>query len=1000
MNRVRFIIKSTKGYIKPGHKYIRRIGTAGNYKYEYEDINVKENIPKKTKDMILEEDIVKQGGEPDILVDRYDDERYRILFDFNWNDPNWHKLKNTVKEAGAKYDGIGKQWLVTDKVLDKLFDTIDNIAISEEAKNMIDKRRERIEQIKKQQQLENEKKLKAAQESDNEYQNRLNEKAVNNELTYRKNYKLSTDDGKKHSKLLWIDDKGVAHFSKPPKDAKMMDNPWRSNYYTEAKIMALDEDYEPQNWTLNRITREAKKILSMEKVTDINQEIDVKILVKRPEEITDEDCLQILAYAKKAGMIKEVERGENKGKLVIVKNKSNYWDSVSDVDKKIRIIMNKIIGTSTNNYVNNYVMPDKFPLYWFKQGNADFDEMREYYKENADINNLIDSYKDTEHIYAIKLIQMIKDYNKGQANTAMKKLFSERTIGDKTIQEEIKEAKKSGTEIDKFKAKVLSEFDNPNPIPIPKIKEGVNLWSHQNRFLNWMLAANKGVIGADTGLGKTLMTLSYIMKMQAEDKITGGILFLPGSVMYSWEPELRDKFKGKFNILYIDGTVKQKKEAIKRLKKEKFDLVVCSHGLISTSPESLQHKILKDVMDYTKNYALIYDEAHRGLMNMSNFAYKNLKELSNHKYKFLLTGTAARNKPSDVKNLIDLLYPGVLGSTKSFNAKYTQLIGKNKTPVPVNMEAMWDEVKPFCPVMSKYSPLVDVKFPKAIYTTETLKTEPEQEEYIEAAQASMLESLLAVKNPDHLTREESSHIFAVLQKMRETLFDPRMVNDKYNGSSALIDRTIDLIKDKMSVSLVDKEHKPGASIIVSAYKKPFPQYAEMLKEKLGLKDSEIALITAEVDKKKRPQIENDVNSGKIKVLLMGIGAGGVGMNFQKGADSIFLLADPWTYADVKQAADRIVRPGSKYDHVYITDFKFHGSNKASTGISEFVKNKIKIKRAMHEAADIEGLMRQIKETSSFDDYLKALGLTREEYNKIKKQRKIKKSIYIRYIIRM
>jgi hypothetical protein len=264
-----------------------------------------------------------------------------------------------------------------------------------------------------------------------------------------------------------------------------------------------------------------------------------------------------------------------------------------------------------------------------------------------------------------------------------------------------------------------------------------------------------------------------------------------------------------------------------------------------------------------------------------------------------------------------------------------------------------------------------------------------------AARNAAIEALLSVKDPEHLTKEESNHIFAVLGKERRAIFDPRMINPKYNGSSAAIDRTIELIKDKMYQPM--KDGIKEASIIISSFVEPFPIYKKMMMERLGLKDSEIAIITGGVDKKKRPAIENAVNSGKVKVLIMGIGSGGVGLNFQKGADSVFVISDPWTYADKKQAVDRIVRPGSSKDRVYITDFVFQGEGTASADISGFVRGKIETKRAIHEAADTEALVREIAETSSFDDFLKALGLTKEEYQRRRNQKIMKKSI--RYFIK-
>jgi len=1051
-----FIRKSIKGFVKPGHKYIRRTGQSGSYLYEYAEMDIhkqpgktKTEIVKNTAEEVLRaikcladrcdyansldgagfnkfdadfghdlagreslsegqklaalkmlrkyktqlgnagikldfsEDIGVKSDEgadadADILLSPYNDKGYSILFDFKWNDPKWIALKDAVKSAGAVYDSNKKVWHINDEDLPKLFDKVDKIAITNEAKSMIankDKRlaKVQIEEQKKRENVMTEVKKKIVEGEKTE------KKTARDREEFIKNLAKQHPENVAMANMLWIDKAGNAHFEKPKRSIEKFEDAWELYEFFQAKQRILLRGNKPDSWIINDLTKRAKNLIQDKKVKVTNKEIDLKIFTKPINEITKEDCLQILAYAKKTGMLREATRGDKKGKICIEKKNADRWHSVSEIDKKISGILSEVVGWNND----SLALPRRdLAPWWFKEGKPE--------------KGFKDEYNKHEYIYTKKLWEMIQDYNAGKGDINVKQIFGNEVKDDKTLKEQLKEIKQTSGEIDILKGKALKAFNDPSPVDVPGIRPGINLWTHQKKYLSWMLAAGKGVVGADTGLGKTFVTLAYLKKMQIERKIDGGLLFLPGAVMYSWEPEIKEKFNGKAKVLYIDGTITQKIQAIKRLKKEKFDLVICSHGLAGGATGGTQYPLFKKVMESTGNYALIYDEAHKGLLKQGNNAWKNIHNLAKQKHQFLLTGTPARNGCEDVKNLIDLLYPGVLGSTKAFNNKYTKKV--NNILIPKDGDLMWNELKPFCPVMSKYSQQVDVKLPKAIFTTEKLKAEDDQEEYVEASQNAAIQALLSVKDPNHMTREESNHIFAILGNERRAAFDPRMINKSYTGSAAMIDRTIELIKDKMlyTPTAGDKKKKPGGSIIVSSFIQPFPVYKQMLKDRLGLEDSDIAVITGGVDKKKRPLIENDVNSGKTKVLLMGIGSGGVGLNFQKGADSVFVISDPWTYADKKQAIDRIVRPGSMSDRVYITDYEFLGTG-ASAGISAFVRKKIEVKRQMHESADIEALIKQIGETSTFDDYMAALGLTREKYNQMRKQNKVKKSI--RYFIK-
>ncbi|HCK99513.1 MAG TPA: hypothetical protein DHW42_05335 [Candidatus Marinimicrobia bacterium] len=127
--QVRYIVKSIKGYIKPGHKYIRRTGQSGKYKYVYEEISGNfndENINKIAETT------------PIVVVRKVNSDVLRIRFDFKWGDLGWERIKNNVKKSGARFDSGSKSWEISASQIPNLFEYFDDIAISQGAREVWD----------------------------------------------------------------------------------------------------------------------------------------------------------------------------------------------------------------------------------------------------------------------------------------------------------------------------------------------------------------------------------------------------------------------------------------------------------------------------------------------------------------------------------------------------------------------------------------------------------------------------------------------------------------------------------------------------------------------------------------------------------------------------------------------------------------------------------------------------------------------------------------------
>ena len=70
---------------------------------------------------------------------------------------------------------------------------------------------------------------------------------------------------------------------------------------------------------------------------------------------------------------------------------------------------------------------------------------------------------------------------------------------------------------------------------------------------------------------------------------------------------------------------------------------------------------------------------------------------------------------------------------------------------------------------------------------------------------------------------------------------------------------------------------------------------------------------------------NDVNEGKIRVLIGSTFKLGIGANVQSRLKAIHHLDVPWRPADMVQREGRILRKGNQYDEVYIYRYICEGS---------------------------------------------------------------------------
>ena len=114
---------------------------------------------------------------------------------------------------------------------------------------------------------------------------------------------------------------------------------------------------------------------------------------------------------------------------------------------------------------------------------------------------------------------------------------------------------------------------------------------------------------------------------------------------------------------------------------------------------------------------------------------------------------------------------------------------------------------------------------------------------------------------------------------------------------------------------------------ISTPKNSFNIYQELsrrLKER-GIPAREIAFIHSYKSEESRKQLFDEINMGKIRVLIGSTFKLGIGANVQSKLKAIHHLDVPWRPADMVQREGRILRRGNENDEVYIYRYITKGS---------------------------------------------------------------------------
>lgn len=354
------------------------------------------------------------------------------------------------------------------------------------------------------------------------------------------------------------------------------------------------------------------------------------------------------------------------------------------------------------------------------------------------------------------------------------------------------------------------------------------------------------------------------------------LLVVPTSLVSNWQREVA-RFVPDMKVLALHGPDrKQHFDAI-----SEQDLVITTYPLLHRDHEAL----------FAQDYdTVILDEA-QNVKNPTSQAAKLIREVS-ARQRLALTGTPMENNLEELWCIFDWLIPGLLGNRKSFGEKFRKPIEKDKNLT--RQMVLSKRIAPF--VLRRTKDQVVTDLPPRTEIVETVKLTGPQRALYETVRATMHERVREALTKKGLSSSKITVLDALL-KLRQACCDPQLVKLDSAASitaSAKRSRLMEMLE-----SLIAEDRR----VLV------FSQFVEMLRlieTDIKAQGWEYLMLTGQ--SKKRGELVETFQSGKAKIFLISLKAGGVGLNLT-AADTVILYDPWWNPAIERQAMDRAHRIG-------------------------------------------------------------------------------------------
>lgn len=478
---------------------------------------------------------------------------------------------------------------------------------------------------------------------------------------------------------------------------------------------------------------------------------------------------------------------------------------------------------------------------------------------------------------------------------------------------------------------------------------------YQVQAILHLVAMNRFLLGDDTGLGKTLMSISALCFIWAKEPDRKVVILTNKSVVGQWALEF-EKFcsPGEINVLTCVGTPAKRQKIYKA-----FEAATGPTVLIMGYATSRQD--IKHIQEW-KDFILITDEA-TAYKNPSTQTYKVVRHLGKNAVRFwALTATLIKNNLIEGFGIYSLLVPNLFPSSKNkFMNEYCltrlQPIPGSRRQIPVIIGYRKDQIKRFRDKIDPYF-LARAKFDVA-KELPVLQVRQHKCGMTREQEAKYREALAGLLEKDRTDEEVETTKLTSLIYCQQIVDHPELV--ECEGDSDKMKELFDLL---LEGDLADEK-----VIVFSRFRKMVDKLEKIAKKK-KLKTVRVTGDEDEDERKEAMRTFQDPNSD-VRVIWI-TEAAKEGINLQ-AAKALIFYDSPWSAGDYIQILGRMIRIGSQHDRCYAIHMVARGT--IDTKVMGVLRTKMKLieqvmgKRLKGE--DMDGEI-TVSDDNSIDDLFRAL----------------------------
>lgn len=392
------------------------------------------------------------------------------------------------------------------------------------------------------------------------------------------------------------------------------------------------------------------------------------------------------------------------------------------------------------------------------------------------------------------------------------------------------------------------------------------------------LASGIGGILADAmGLGKSLQTIAAYMAMRERDPRYKALILAPKSLMGNWRKEF-EKFTQGVTVLVWDGPNRKKYEHLL----SSCDVVICAYETF---------KLDRGIISEHAFHLLVCDEAQK-LKNPETASHQAVVHFPCG-VQLALTGTPIENRLEDLHSLFAFASKGLLPPLKVFRET---VVKPYKEGDPAAVEHLRQHVNPFILRRTKDEVLTDLP-PKTIVDQLCPMTERQEQFYNDSLQEARFQRDQAAANGDKSAL--SALYLKIITRLRRIAVDPRLVE---GGTGFTADDSGKLLTLRAIMDELDTDEDNKCLI--------FSQWTDCLsvvRDELVARGQPFSYLTGQT-RDRDQQVQNFQEKAGIRYFLLGLKAGGVGLNIT-AANTVIMMDPWWNPASENQAYDRAHRIG-------------------------------------------------------------------------------------------